>query len=108
MEDSKEKKQNQISIELKEDVAQGIYSNLAVITHSSSEFVIDFIRVMPGIPKADVKSRIILTPEHAKRLMMALTDNIKKFEKVHGEIKKVEGSGTPLVPMNFGGPTAQA
>ena len=108
MEDSKEKKQNQISIELKEDVAQGIYSNLAVITHSSSEFVIDFIRVMPGIPKADVKSRIILTPEHAKRLMMALTDNITKFEKVHGEIKKVEGAGTPLIPMNFGGPTAQA
>jgi hypothetical protein len=108
MEDSKEKKQNQISIELKEDVAQGIYSNLAVITHSSSEFVIDFIRVMPGVPKADVKSRIILTPEHAKRLMMALTDNIAKFEKVHGEIKKVEGSGTPLIPMNFGGPTAQA
>ena len=108
MENSKEKKQNQISIELKEDVAQGTYSNLAVITHSSSEFVIDFIRVMPGIPKADVKSRIILTPEHAKRLMMALTDNIAKFEKVHGEIKKVEGSGTPLIPMNFGGPTAQA
>lgn len=108
MEDPKEQKQNQIKIELKEDIAQGIYSNLAVITHSSSEFVIDFIRVMPGIPKADVKSRIILTPEHAKRLMMALTDNIAKFEKVHGEIKKVEGTGTPLIPMNFGGPTAQA
>jgi hypothetical protein len=108
MEDSKEQKQNQINIELKEDIAQGIYSNLAVITHSSSEFVIDFIRVMPGIPKADVKSRIILTPEHAKRLLLALTDNIAKFEKVHGEIKKVEGTGTPLIPMNFGGPTAQA
>jgi hypothetical protein len=108
MEDSKESKQNQISIELKEDIAQGVYSNLAVITHSSSEFVIDFVRVMPGIPKADVKSRIILTPEHAKRLMMALTDNIAKFESVHGEIKKVEGTGTPLIPMNFGGPTAQA
>jgi hypothetical protein len=108
MEDSKEQKQNQISIELKEDIAQGVYSNLAVITHSSSEFVIDFIRVMPGVPKADVKSRIILTPEHAKRLTMALTDNIAKFEKVHGEIKKIEGSGTPLIPMNFGGPTAQA
>jgi hypothetical protein len=108
MEDSKEQKPNQINIELKEEIAQGIYSNLAVITHSSAEFVIDFIRVMPGIPKADVKSRIILTPEHAKRLMLALTDNISKFEKVHGEIKKVEGSGTPLIPMNFGGPTAQA
>jgi len=102
-----DKKKNQINIELKEDVAQGIYSNLAVITHSSSEFVIDFIRVMPGIPKADVKSRIILTPEHAKRLMLALQDNISKFETAHGEIKKVEGSGTPI-PMNFGGPVAQA
>jgi len=102
-----EKKKNQINIELKEDVAQGIYSNLAVITHSSSEFVIDFIRVMPGIPKADVKSRIILTPEHAKRLMLALQDNISKFETAHGEIKKVESSGTPI-PMNFGGPVAQA
>ena len=101
-------KQNQIQIELKEDIAQGVYSNLAVITHSSSEFVIDFIRVMPGVPKADVKSRIILTPEHAKRLSLALQDNIAKFETVHGEIKKVEGSGAPLIPMNFGGPTAQA
>lgn len=108
MEDSKEQKLNQINIELKEDVAQGVYSNLAVITHSSSEFVIDFIRVMPGVPKADVKSRIILTPEHTKRLMLALKDNIAKFEKIHGEIKKIEGSGTPLIPMNFGGPTAQA
>ncbi len=104
----KDQKQNQINIELKEEVAQGTYSNLAVITHSSSEFVIDFVRVMPGIPKADVKSRIILTPEHAKRLMLALKDNIAKFEKVHGMIKKVEGSGSPLIPMNFGGPTAQA
>jgi len=108
MEDKKKQQQNQINIELKEDVAQGIYSNLAVITHSSSEFVIDFIRVMPGIPKADVKSRIILTPEHAKRLMLALQDNIAKYETVHGDIKKVEGSGVPPIPLNFGGPTAQA
>ena len=108
MEDKKDPKPNQISIELKEDIAQGTYSNLAVITHSSSEFVIDFIRVVPGVPKADVKSRIILTPEHAKRLMLALQDNIAKFESVHGEIKKVEGSGSPMVPLNFGGPTAQA
>ena len=99
---------NQISIELKEDIAQGIYSNLAIITHSPSEFIVDFVRIMPGIPKAEVKSRIILTPEHAKRLLMALKDNIAKYEAVHGEIKKVEGSGTPLIPMNFGGPTAQA
>jgi hypothetical protein len=108
MEEKTDPKQNQITIELKEDVAQGIYSNLAIITHSSSEFVIDYVRIVPGVNKANVMSRIILTPEHAKRLMLALQDNISKFETVHGKIKKVEGSGTPLVPMNFGGPTAQA
>lgn len=102
------KNQNQISIELKEDVAQGIYSNLAIITHSPSEFIVDFIRVMPGIPKAEVKSRIILTPEHAKRLLHALKDNIVKFESVHGPIKHAEGQGGTTVPMNFGGPSAQA
>jgi len=108
MEEEKKINKTQINIELKEDIAQGIYSNFAVITHSSSEFVIDFIRVMPGVPKAEVKSRIILTPEHVKRLFFAIKDNIAKYESVHGEIKKVEGSGTPLIPMNFGGPTAQA
>ncbi|NLV18772.1 MAG: DUF3467 domain-containing protein [Bacteroidetes bacterium] len=101
------KDQNQISIELNEEVAQGVYSNLAVITHSASEFVIDFVRIMPGIPKAQVKSRIILTPEHAKRLLAALQDNITKYENVHGQIKEVKGSG-PAMPLNFGGPTAQA
>lgn len=105
--DDKGKNQNQINIELNEEVAQGIYSNLAVITHSSSEFVIDFVRIMPGIKKAQVKSRVILTPEHAKRLLGALNDNIKKYESVHGPIKEVKGSG-PVMPMNFGGPTAQA
>jgi hypothetical protein len=100
--------QNQISIELKEDIAQGIYSNLAIITHSPSEFIVDFIRVMPGIPKAEVKSRIILTPEHAKRLLSALKDNITKFESVHGPIKQGEGQSGPVIPMNFGGPSAQA
>ncbi len=107
MEDN-DQKANQISIELKEDVAQGIYSNLAVITHSAAEFIIDFVRIMPGIPKAEVKSRIILTPEHAKRLIAALSENIAKYESVHGPIKNVEGSGGPVLPMNFGGPTAQA
>lgn len=101
------KNQGQISIELNEEVAQGTYSNLAVITHSASEFVIDFIRIMPGIPKAQVKSRIILTPEHAKRLVAALQDNISKYEAVHGTIKDVKGS-VPAVPLTFGGPTAQA
>lgn len=98
------KNQGQISIELNEEVAQGIYSNLAVITHSASEFVIDFVRIMPGIPKAQVKSRVILTPEHARRLLNALVDNIGKYEATHGPIKEVQGSG-PVVPMNFGGAT---
>jgi hypothetical protein len=102
------KNKNQINIELNEEVAQGLYSNLAIITHSSSEFVVDFVRVMPGIPKAQVKSRIILTPEHAKRLLLALQDNIKKYESVHGPVKDVKGQGSPVIPMNFGGPTAQA
>jgi hypothetical protein len=101
------KNPSQISIELNEEIAQGTYSNLAVITHSASEFVIDFIRIMPGIPKAQVKSRIILTPEHAKRLVAALQDNISKYEAVHGTIKEVKGS-VPAVPLTFGGPTAQA
>ena len=96
---------NQLNIELSEEVAEGIYSNLAVITHSNSEFVVDFIKVMPGVPKAKVKARILLTPQHAKRLLNALADNISKFEKMHGVIKETEGFN---LPMNFGGPTAQA
>lgn len=105
-----EEKKNagQINIELKEDIGQGIYSNLAIITHSPSEFVVDFVRIMPGLPKAEVKSRIILTPEHAKRLLMALQDNVAKYEAIHGPIKNVEQGGGNVVPMNFGGPTAQA
>jgi hypothetical protein len=101
-------KQNQINIELDEEIAQGVYSNLAVITHSSSEFIVDFIRIMPGTPKAKVKSRIVLTPEHAKRLMAALQDNITKYEANFGPIKNLKGPGTGGLPMNFGGPTAQA
>jgi hypothetical protein len=98
----------QLNIELSEEIAQGTYSNLAVITHSSSEFVIDFVRIMPGIPKANVKSRIILTPEHTKRLMLALQENMKKYESVHGQIR-ISGGGDPMIPpMSFGGPTAQA
>lgn len=108
--DEKKQKQQQLNIELSEEVGQGIYSNLAVITHSSSEFVVDFVRIMPGIPKANVKSRVILTPEHAKRLLVALQDNIKKFESVHGPIKDIKSGpgGQSIPPMGFGGPTAQA
>lgn len=79
--------QNQIQIELPEDIAQGIYSNLAIISHSTSEFIIDFIRIVPGVPKAKVKSRIILTPEHAKRLLKALGDNINQYENIYGDIR---------------------
>ncbi|CAN5546174.1 DUF3467 domain-containing protein [soil metagenome] len=96
---------NQLNIELSEEIAEGIYSNLAIITHSNAEFVVDFVKVMPGVPKARVKSRIVLTPQHAKRLLTALADNISKYEAVHGHIKQSEGMG---LPMNFGGPTAQA
>ncbi len=102
------KKGNQLNIELPEEIAQGVYSNLAIITHSSSEFVLDFVRIMPGVPKAKVKSRIVLTPEHAKRLLLALQDNIKKFESMYGPIKNVDKPGGPVMPMNFGGPTAEA
>jgi len=105
MSDQNENQQNQLNIELSEEIAEGEYSNLAVITHSSSEFVVDFIKVMPGVPKARVKSRIFLTPQHAKRLMRALQDNISKFESVHGEITETDQGG---IPLNFGGPTTQA
>jgi hypothetical protein len=85
--------QNQIQIELSDDVAQGTYSNLAIISHSSSEFVIDFVRIVPGVPKAKVKSRIILTPEHAKRLLLALGDNLSKYENINGTIKIDNNAG---------------
>ncbi len=80
-------KKNQIQIELSDEIAQGTYSNLTIIAHSSSEFVVDFVRIVPGSPKAKVKSRIILTPEHAKRLLLALQENINKFENVNGQIR---------------------
>ena len=86
MNQNRDNQENQIEIELTEETAQGIYSNLAIISHSSSEFVLDFIRVVPGVPKAKVKSRIILTPDHAKRLMKALEENIDKFEKMNGTV----------------------
>jgi hypothetical protein len=101
------KKKAQINIELPEDKAEGVYSNLAIITHSPSEFVIDFVRVMPGMPKARVQSRIILTPQHAKRLMRALGDNLNKFEGQHGPIKEIKGPDH-AIPMNFGGPKGEA
>jgi len=95
--------QNQLNIELSPEVAEGIYSNLAIISHSTSEFVLDFIRIMPGTPKANVKSRIILTPEHAKRLLFALQDNVNKYEHQNGKIKVPENNMIPPIPMGFGG-----
>ncbi len=97
-----------LNIELSEEVAEGIYSNLAIITHSNSEFILDFIKVLPGVPKAKVKSRILLTPQHAKRLVNALQDNISKYEQHHGTIVDTGSGNGPNMPMNFGGPTAQA
>jgi hypothetical protein len=104
MADNNQPKQGQINIELDEKIAEGTYSNLAIINHSVSEFVLDFVSIMPGTPKSKVKSRIILTPQHAKRLAKALNENIKRFETAHGEIKDYEK--TPI-PLNFG-PTGQA
>ena len=101
-----EKKENQINIELTEELAGGIYSNLSVITHSHSEFIVDFIQMMPGVPKAKVKARIVLTPDNAKKLLQALADNVKKFEANNGPIK-INGPQNPI-PMNFGGPVGEA
>src|SRR5699024_2922226 len=101
---NKDDKRRKLNIELDEATAQGQYSNLAIVNHSPSEFVIDFVNIMPGAPKSKVKSRIILTPPHAKRLLKALGDNIGRFEKQHGEIKDYD---KPSIPMNFG-PTGQA
>lgn len=102
--DNEKLKQGQINIELDENIAEGTYSNLAIINHSVSEFVVDFVNIMPGVPKNKVKSRIILTPQHAKRLLKALHENVIRFENAHGEIKDYE---QPPIPLNFG-PTGQA
>ncbi|MCE2611379.1 DUF3467 domain-containing protein [Flavobacteriaceae bacterium D16] len=99
-----EQKQKQINIELDEKMAEGVYSNLAIINHSVSEFVVDFITIMPGAPKAKVKSRVILTPQHAKKFLKALNDNVNRFEQAHGTIKDYE---QPPIPINFG-PTGEA
>jgi len=97
--------EQQLNIELSEEMADGAYANLAIITHSFAEFVIDFVNVMPNVPKAKVKSRIVMTPQHAKRLMKAMVDNVKRFEAQYGQIKEQE---TINLPFNFGGPIAQA
>ncbi|MBI95400.1 MAG: hypothetical protein CMB94_03645 [Flammeovirgaceae bacterium] len=92
-------KQNQINIELSDEISKGKYANLAMIAHSSSEFVIDFIQLMPGVPKAKVNSRIIITPEHAKKFSIALSDNISKYEQKYEDIK--DFNELPKFPMDI-------
>jgi len=106
MENQLPEQEGQINIELTEDIAEGIYANLAMIAHSNSEFIIDFIRLMPGIPKAKVKARIILTPEHAKRLQAALKENIRKYEDTFGDING--GDEAFRFPTQYGGPIGEA
>ena len=103
--DQQQQNPNQLNIEITEEVAEGEYANLVIITHSHAEFVVDFVNVMPGTPKSKVKSRIILTPQHAKRFMNAMTENVQRFEAANGPIRDLEEI---QIPMNFGGPTAQA
>lgn len=108
MENNQNNKQGkEFSLNLPEDVANGSYANLAIITHSTSEFIIDFAKILPGVPKPSVTNRIIMTPEHAKRLTRALLDNIEKFENQFGEIKLPEQK-IVLPPMGFGPNTPNA
>ena len=95
-------KNNQLQIELPQDIAQGEYANFAIITHSSSDFIIDFARVLPGVPKAQVKSRVILAPEHAKRLLGALQENIVRYEREFGPIKIPNQEPRTVAPFPVG------
>ena len=105
MNENEQQKQQGLQIELTPDVAQGEYVNFAIITHSSSDFVIDFARMLPGLPKAQVKSRVILAPEHAKRLLGALQENIMRYEHEFGQIKlpNQPQQGRTIAPFNVGG-----
>ena len=92
-------KENNINIELDESITQGLYSNLVIVNHSPTEFVLDFINVMPGAPKAKVRSRIILTPDHTKKFINALGENLNKYEKSFGKIKNFQKE---VIPISFG------
>jgi hypothetical protein len=105
MKEEDKAKKNQLNIQLDENIANGTYSNLVIINHSATEFVLDFVGVMPGVPKSKVKSRMILAPQHAKRLLAALSENIKRYEASHGKIK--DDKKQQNIPLNFG-PTGQA
>jgi hypothetical protein len=100
-----DQQENQMNIELSEEIALGIYSNLAVITHSTAEVVCDFIKMMPGMPKGKVRSRVLMTPQNAKRFLHALADNIEKYEQNFGVIEEPQ-AGMP--PMHFGTPNTMA
>ena len=106
MEDNKNTAPTQLNIELGEDMAEGVYSNFAIITHSQTEFVLDFVRIMPNVPKAKVKARIVLTPEHTKRLAQAILDNLHSYEAQFGSISSPDQA--PIPPMSFMPPVAQA
>jgi len=110
MSDNKEKQQQGLQIELTPDKAQGEYANFAIITHSSSEFIVDFARMLPGLQKAQVRSRVILAPEHAKRLLGALQENIMRYERTFGQIKMPEAQQGPrtIAPFNVGGKGGEA
>ena len=94
-------KTQQINVELRGPESEGIYSNLALISHSPAEFIFDFTRVVPGVPKTRVYARIIMTPQHAKSLLGALTENIGKYEKQFGEIKMVKEAERNIRPIGF-------
>lgn len=98
-----EMEDNKMQINLTPEMAEGTYVNLAIIAHSSSEFVIDFVRAMPGVKQANVKSRVILTPEHAKKLLMALQDNVRKYEQQFGHIAGNDNMPSGAMPLSFGG-----
>ena len=106
----KEQKQQGLQIELTPEKAQGEYANFAIITHSSSEFIVDFARMLPGLPKAQVRSRVILAPEHAKRLLGALQENIMRYEHQFGQIKLAQAQQEPrtIAPFNVGGGKGEA
>jgi hypothetical protein len=101
MSEEQNKSQNQFQIDLPQDVSQGEYANFAIITHSSSDFVLDFARILPGVPKATVRSRVILAPEHAKRLLQALQENILRYENEFGKIKIPEQQDRTIAPFNI-------
>ncbi len=100
--DTNDSNNNGFQLELPQDIAQGEYANFAIITHSSSDFILDFARILPGLPKATVKSRVILAPEHAKRLLQALNENIMRYENEFGRIQIPNQEPRTAMPFDFG------